>query len=92
MVRSVTALLLLTMVAAPAAGQSVAGTNDWRFRDVSFQTPERQPPSIDVGSYGRLGLGMFGLKSETPRSRAVTGRDLSAPRQRRAGVGWSLKF
>jgi hypothetical protein len=35
---------------------------------------------------------MFGLKPQTPRNRPVVGYEVSAPKQRRAGVGFSLKF
>lgn len=92
MARPVSSLLLLTLIATPAAGQNVGDAESWRIREPANRALEREPPSIDIGSYGRFGLGMFGLKPETPRNRAVTVREVTSPKQRRAGVGFSLKF
>jgi hypothetical protein len=39
-----------------------------------------------------FGFGMFGLKSEKSPLRPVTGREIDAPKQRRAAVGFSLRF
>jgi hypothetical protein len=85
-------VLLVSLIAAPAAGQTAAGADAWRVREVTVRNAERHLPSIDVGSNARFGLGVFGLKSQTPRSKAVIGHELSAPKQRRAGVGFSVKF
>lgn len=84
---------LSLLTAFPASAQTTADAENWRVRDVSFALePALQPPGTTIGSHGRLGLGMFGLKSEQSRQRAVTVREIDAPRHRRAGVGFSLKF
>lgn len=92
MVRPISVALLLILPLSPAIGQRASNADAWLFRNVTIQTAEQQPPSVEVGSYGRLGVGMFGLKSGTPRGKAVTVREVSEPRQRRAGIGFSLKF
>lgn len=40
----------------------------------------------------QFGFGMFGLKSEKSPLQPVTGREIDAPKQRRAAVGFSLRF
>jgi len=92
MIRPITILFLLAISAAPAAAQNIGSSSEWRLREVNIQTEERQLPALEVGGYGRIGIGMFGLKSAIPRSRAVIGHEVSAPKQRRAGVGFSMKF
>jgi hypothetical protein len=92
MVRLVPIILLLTLTATPAAGQDLGSAEAWRIRGTADPTPDRQPPAVNVGSFGSFGLGMFGLKPQSPRSRAVTVREMTEPRQRRAGVGFSLRF
>jgi hypothetical protein len=92
MVRVGSFLLLLTMSAMPTAAQSTATAEVLRIREAPSARHDPQLPTISVGSTGQLGLGIFGLTSQTPRSRAVVGYEVSAPKQRRAGVGFSLKF
>jgi hypothetical protein len=93
MTRPVVILSLLTLVATPATGQSNSSTEPWRIREMTPPASQNyQPPAVDVGSSGRFGIGIFGLKPDTARGRAITVRDVNAPRQRRAGVGLSLKF
>ena len=92
MVRIGSFLLLLALSAMPAVAQSTATDEILRIRETPSPRPDPQLPAISVGSTGQFGLGMFGLKSQTPRSRAVVGYEVSAPKQRRAGVGFSLKF
>ena len=92
MTRLVCVALLSTIVTAPAAGQPLANSGAWRVAEISVPTNSAQLPAVDVGNSGRIGFGMFGLKPETARSRAVVVRDVTAPRHRRAGVGLSLKF
>lgn len=41
---------------------------------------------------GTFGIGMFGPKAEKGPHSAATARDLSMPKQRKAAVGFSLKF
>lgn len=92
MVRTLSVVMVSASLAAPAAAQTVSKSESWRIADVPSQIAERQMPSVNVGSTGRFGPGMFGLKSQMPRSRAVVGHEVSTPKQRRAGVGFSLKF
>jgi len=85
------AALFSVCIAAPVTAQTTS-TPSWRIEEISLAATEPPLPALAVGSYGRLGLGVFGLKSETVRSRAVTVREISAPRPRRPGLGFSLKF
>ena len=39
-----------------------------------------------------FGVGVFGLKSDKSPLRPVTAREIDVPKQRRAAVGFSLKF
>lgn len=41
---------------------------------------------------GMLGIGMFGHKAEKGPHSAATARDYALPKQRKAAVGFSLKF
>jgi hypothetical protein len=90
--RLVCVAVVSVFVSAPAAAQTVSKAPEWRLPEVTVPAGEPQMPAIEVGPSGRFGLGMFGLKSGAPRSRAVVGHEVSAPKQRRAGVGFSLKF
>jgi hypothetical protein len=92
MVRVCSFLLLLALGAMPAAAQSSASADLLRIRETPPPRNDPQLPAINLGSGGQFGLGIFGLKSQTPRSRAVVGYEVTAPKQRRAGVGFSLKF
>lgn len=93
MARLVTIILLSLVAAAPAASQTSSKPDSWRIRKLPMiEPPEWRLPGTEVGSNGRFGLGMFGLKSDALRQRPVTGREIATPRPRRAGVGISLKF
>lgn len=92
MVRVGSLLLLLALSEMPAVAQSTATAEILRIRETPSPGHDPQLPAISVGSTGQFGLGIFGLKSQTPRSRAVVGYEVSTPKQRRAGVGFSLKF
>ena len=92
MVRVCSFLLLLILGAVPAVAQSTASADLLRIRESPPPRHDPQLPAINVGPGGQFGLGIFGLKSQTPRSRAVVGYEVTAPKQRRAGVGFSLKF
>ena len=92
MVRVASFLLLLALSAMPAVAQSTATAETLRIRETPSPRYDPQLPAISVGSAGQFGLGIFGLKPQTPRSHAVVGYEVSAPKQRRAGVGFSLKF
>ena len=92
MSRLVAVALLAFVATAPIAAQTGPNPDAWRIHEISEPSSSRRTPSVDVGSNGRFGLGMFGLKPESARGRAVIVRDVTAPRHRRAGVGFSLKF
>jgi len=45
-----------------------------------------------IAPNAHFGIGMFGLKPEKSPLRPATVREIDAPKQRRAAVGFSLKF
>ena len=93
MTRPVIILALLTLAATPAIGQSNSSDQSWRILEMPPPTPDKyQRPAIGVGSNGRFGFGTFGLMPDAARGRAITVREVNEPRNRRAGVGFSLKF
>jgi len=47
-------------------------------------------PEVVPNAY--FGFGMFGLKSEKTHLQPATGREIDTRKQRRAAVGFSLKF
>ena len=59
--------------------------------DFSDATDERFGRA-QIAPNAHFGFGMFGLKSEKSPLRPVTVREIDAPKQRRAAVGFSLKF
>ena len=93
------ALIILSLPVAAWSNPPAAGGSE---RPRSFHLP----PTSDHhrfapdGSVGRtqiapnthFGLGMFGLKTEKNYLQPVTGREIDTRKQRRAGVGFSLKF
>lgn len=100
MVRLASAALIL--LSLPATAWSNPPEAKAAGHKPSFQMPR---PSSDYGlasetRIGRaeiapnahFGFGMFGLKSEKSPLRPVTVREINAPKQRRAAVGFSLKF
>ena len=92
MARLMSVALLALIVAAPAVARDSSPSN-WRVGGVNYPNePAWQLPGARLGDKGRFGVGIFGLRSETARQRAVTVREIDAPRPRRAGVGLSLKF
>ena len=93
------ALILLSVPAAAWSGYAAGAEPD---QSRSFHLPR---PSADfrfseherfgrtkIGPDAHVGFGMFGLKPEKSHLRPVTGRELDAPKQRRAAVGFSLRF
>lgn len=46
----------------------------------------------EIAPNAHFGFGIFGMKSEKSFLQRVTGREIDAPKQRRAAVGFSLKF
>jgi hypothetical protein len=92
MVRLVPVALLLASVMAPATGQNSPKPNPWRLTSPSTDArTSPRLPGADVGANGRIGLGMFGLKSEHLLP-STTAREIATPKSRRAGFGFSLKF
>ena len=95
----VTAIALFSLL-LPAVALAIppASTPDGTQR---FQLPDPHADRFESGDrIGRteiapntlFGFGMFGLKSEKSPQRAVTGRELDLPKQRRPAVGFSLRF
>jgi hypothetical protein len=84
--------LVALLTSIPSAAQTV-GSDNWRFREVRPAVePARQLPGAKLGANGRFGIGMFGIRDDSARRRPVIVREVDAPRHRRAGVGFSLKF
>jgi hypothetical protein len=91
----------LIVLSLPAAAWSNPPTADPE-RTRSFHLPRpvaehRLAPDAPIGRLeiapnAHFGFGMFGLKPEKTHLQPVTGREINAPKQRRAGVGFSLKF
>ena len=93
---------LIALSLSAAAWSNPLATAESSERPQSFHLP----PTSDHhrfapgGSVGRaeiapnthFGLGMFGLKTEKSYLRPATGREIDTRKQRRAGVGFSLKF
>ena len=93
MARLVSVALLSALWVAPAAGQVIAHDDGWRIAEPPpFASSELRLPAAEISRKGRFGFGLFGIKREKAHDRPVTVRDVEAPRQRRAGVGFSLKF
>ena len=92
MIRLVCVALISAFAASAATAQTTGGADAWRFQEPSAPPSDRRLPSLELSSTSRIGLGMFGIKADTSRSKAVIARDVTAPKQRRAGLGFSLKF
>jgi len=82
---------LLCLIAAPAVGQSTPKGHAWRIRELPVTPRAAMSPGAAIGSTSRIGIGMFGLKSRAPLQ-PVTVEEVTAPKSRHAGIGWSLKF
>lgn len=100
MVRLVSVALIL--LSLPTAAWSNPPKTESAAQKPSFHMP-RPSADYDLAAGGRMGLaeiapnahfgfGMFGLKSERSHLKPVTVREINAPKQRRAAVGFSLKF
>lgn len=93
MVRVAFIASLSTLMAVPAAGQTPGKSDSWRIRELPAVENWYVPlPATDVGPQGQFGLGRFGLKKERSFQSRATGRELSAPKSSRLGIGYSLKF
>lgn len=96
------AFVALIVLLPTAAWSNPPASAEGSGRPQSFHLP----PTSDHhrfapdGSVGRaliapnthFGVGIFGLKSEKSYHQPVTGREIDTRKQRRAGVGFSLKF
>lgn len=92
----------LILVSLPSAAWSGPPDSGRTLPTRGFEMPRQFARSLVDGErhFGRaqiapgahFGFGMFGLKSEKSHLRPVTGRELDAPKQRRAAVGFSLRF
>lgn len=94
------ALIVLSL--PTSAWSNPPKTADQPAQKQSFHMP-RPSTDYDLAPDGRIGrteiapnadfgFGMFGLKSEKSHLQPVTGREINTPKQRRAAVGFSLKF
>lgn len=91
------ALIVLSLPVA--AWSKPPATEPERVRSFQLPPPADRQFTLD-GPFGRkeiapnthFGFGMFGLKSDKTDLRPATGREIIAPKQRRAAVGFSLKF
>jgi hypothetical protein len=54
--------------------------------------PARPVGRAEIAPNAHFGFGIFGLKSERSYLQPVTGREIDTRKQRRAAVGFSLKF
>lgn len=89
----------LIALSLPAAALCNPPTNNQPVRNFHLQQPSADRFAPD-GRFGRteiapnthFGFGVFGLKSEKSHLQPVTVREIDAPKQRRAAVGFSLKF
>ena len=94
------ALLLLSL--RVAAWSAPPATAENLNQNQTFQLPrpgehQRFARSESIGRKqinpnAHVGFGMFGLKSEKAHSGPVIVGEINAPKQRRAGVGFSLEF
>ena len=92
------ALFVLWLPATAWSNPPVADTSQDRNSYVlqssahRHYAPEGPIGRAEVAPNAHVGFGMFGMKSERTYLQPVTGREIDAPKQRRAAVGFSLKF
>jgi len=93
------ALILSSLSAAASAGPREAAENT--ANATTFQLPkpsarfvasDERVGKTEIAPNTQFGFGMFGLKSEKSPLQPATGREIDMPKQRRAAVGFSLKF
>lgn len=98
MVRLTAAALLILWLQAPAWSKAPEADP---AQGRSFDLPQSSAHHLFApGPIGRaqvapnahVGFGIFGMKSERTHLQPVTGREIDAPKQRRAAVGFSLRF
>ena len=101
MVRLVSVALIA--LSLPVSAWAKPHTTDQKPDQISAVYLPRAPAQLGHARVERIGraelapnlhfgFGMFGLKSEKSPMRPATVREIDAPKQRRAAVGFSLKF
>lgn len=94
------ALIVLSLPAAawsnpPATAESSGRTQSFHLPPTSDHhrfAPDGSVGRALIAPNTHFGVGIFGLKSEKSYLQPVTGREIDTRKQRRAGVGFSLKF
>ena len=96
------AYVALFALSLPAVSWGKPPASEQPDRALSYALPRQSSlrPFIDDQPIGRtqiapnaqFGFGTFGLKSERTHLQPVTAREISGPKQRRAAVGFLLKF
>lgn len=96
------AVALLLMSLPAAAWSKPPKPTDKADRERGFHMPqladlqrfEADGPQLkaEISPNSSFGIGIFGLKPDKTHLRPVTVREITVPRQRRAAVGFSLKF
>ncbi len=100
MVRLGPVALIAMSLPAPALGNPPAPVPSPPARSFYLPQPSSEFSDATEERFGRakiapnahIGIGMFGLKPEKSALRPVTVREIDAPKQRRAAVGFSLRF
>lgn len=94
------ALMMIILPAAAWAGSPALAEPAKPPRSFALPSSSTHYRFAPDGSFGRaeiapnaqFGVGMFGMKIEKSPLQPVIGREIIAPKQRRAGVGFSLRF
>lgn len=94
------ALIVLSLPAAAWSNPPAAPEGSERPQSFHLPSASDHHRFAPDGPFGRaqiapnthFGVGMFGLKTEKTHLQPVTGREIDTRKQRRAGVGFSLKF
>ena len=94
------AVILLSLPAAawsnpPATAEDAQNSRSFHLPQSSDHhrfVPNESIGRTEIGPNAHFGIGMFGLKPDKMHLQPVTGREIILPKQRRAAVGFSLKF
>ena len=98
MVRLGSVALLALSLPVAALGSPPAGSTAETERSFHLPKPHHRFESdtnfgrTEVAPNATFGFGMFGLKYEKSHLQPATGREIDTRKQRRAAVGFSLKF
>ncbi len=89
--------VMLLILAAPAAGLGKPAGQDRGFQlppktDFRGFAPDGPAVQAEIAPNTRFGLGIFGLKLEKSPLRPATVREIETPKQRRAALGFSVRF